>query len=278
MVDLPKPGDRIPLERVFVSRANVNFGVPFGEDEKDKILVGHLSRRDMTDMMKARIEEHPDGELGYGVYDGRRRLFSLKKKGKTYVTVGTDITVEDVPEETAYEKSLLSNLDLFKKAPDPVARAMALNKIMSSRTRLGGIRGLSRAWNIPASTLSDWLSVLRLTPKMQAIASKGVLMWKDVRKIARMRLTETQQDSLAEIAEKDGVEAFKEELEKLKPPKSRGLPKDTYFILRTSFDKRNKFDKGTYQELERIAEERKMHVDELAKEVLREYVKKHKKS
>lgn len=279
MADLPKVGDRLPLERVFVSKANVNYGTPFGEDEKDKMLVGHLLRREMTDMMKARLEQHPsDGELGYGVYDGRRRLYALEKKGVETITVGKDIVVKDISEGEAYEESLLANLDLFKKAPDPVARAMALNKIMSSRTRLGGVRGLSRAWNIPASTISEWMSVLRLSPGMQKIVSSGVLLWSDVRRLARMNLTEEQQDRLAEIIRENGVEAFKEELEKLKPKKGRGLPKDAYDVDRVTWKKENKFERRYSDIIDKAAKNNGLtraeytkkflidHIDEIEKE------------
>jgi len=155
---------------------------------------------------------------------------------------------------------------------DPIARAVRLNEIVSFSPV--GLRATARRLGIPASTLSEWLKVLELSPKMQEAVANGLLCYTDALKLAKMKIGQRKQDELAEILEKEGIEAYRKELERLAKKKlKKGAPKGKYLILRATFDRMYPPDMEIYEEITQRAEARKMRLDEYCRWVLTEHVR-----
>ncbi|MFQ5999157.1 MAG: ParB/RepB/Spo0J family partition protein [Candidatus Bathyarchaeia archaeon] len=263
---MPKVGDRIPVERFHVSEMNVRADELFGDAEEDKQLIAQLRRGRIVEPFKAR----PEGN-GYGVVVGRRRFLAKKEAGAKYFVVGTDCLIEEMSDEEAQEASLIENLEILRKSMNPITRAEQLNEIISFSS--GGLRGTARRLGISASTLSEWLKVLELTPKMQEAVAKGLLYYTDALMIARMKLGEALQDELAEVLETKGLEALKKELMKVTAGKmKRGIPTGVYRIDRVIWDKRNRTEMGYYEILMKAAEKKGMKVPEYIKDFMIKHI------
>ena len=264
--ELPKLGELLSVDRFHASELNARAGRPFGESEEDRALIDQLRRGKIIGPFKARPERD-----GYGVVAGRRRFLAKKSAGAEFFVVGSDCLIEEMSVEEAREASLIENLSIIRKDMDPITRAERLNEIVSFSP--AGLRGTARRLGIPASTMSEWLKVLELSPKMQEATAKGLLNYTDTPKLAKMKIGQTEQDDLAEILEKEGIEAYRKELERLANKKlKKGAPKGKYLILRAAFDKMYPPDVELYEEITQRAEARKMKLDEYCKWVLTEHV------
>ena len=264
---LPKTGDKIPADKFHVSKMNVRADEPFGEAEQDRLLIAQLRRGKIIGPFKAR----PEGK-GFGVVVGRRRFLAKRETGAEHFVVGADCIIENMSDEEARESSLIENLSVLRKEMDPVARAKRLNEIISYSPV--GLRGVAGRLGIPASTLSEWLKPLDLTPKMQKRLSDGDIFLTDAVQLSRLKLGKEKQNELAELAKKEGQKVFKAELTKLSGKGlSRGIPPGMYIILRITFDKRYKPDLELYEKLSKLAEGKHQKIDEYAKWVLQEHVK-----
>jgi len=264
--ELPKLGELLSVEKFHVSELNVRAGRPFGESEEDRALINQLRRSKIIGPLKAR----PEGD-GYGVVVGRRRYLAKKSAGAEFFVVGSDCLIEEMTDEEAREASLIENLSILRKDMDPITRAERLNEIVSFSPV--GLRGTARRLGIPASTLSEWLKVLELSPKMQEAVTRGLLCYTDALNLAKMEIGQMKQDELAEILEKEGIEAYRKELERLAMKKmKKGIPKGKYMILRATFDKMYPPDVELYEEITQRAEATKMKLDEYCKWVLTEHV------
>jgi ParB/RepB/Spo0J family partition protein len=264
---LPKPGDRIPIDKFFVSKTNMRSDEPFGEDPEDQALIEHLRHTGIVQPFKAR----PEGD-GYGVFVGRRRFLALKASGLKEATVGKHVWIEEASEEEAMEASLKENLEEFHRIPDPVTRAKAIKAYMERLPR--GLRDLSRAWGIAASTLSEYLKVLELSEAMQSVLKRGIVSFRDALAVARLGLDEADQNRLAAIAGSEGLDAFKKELARLMEGRGkRGIPAGVYAVVRSIFDKRSEEDARIFEGLRSLARQRGMEVSEYAKQIIVEHVK-----
>lgn len=135
-------------------------------------------------------------------------------------------------------------------------------------------RGAARRWGIPASTLSEWLKVLDLSPKMQEVVQKGLLEYTDGVRLSRMELEQETQEELADVLQEQGAEAFREELLRVSEKKlKRGIPKGIYFVDRIVWDKREEDQMQIYESLAKFAEEKGVNRDEYSKWVLTDHVK-----
>jgi len=265
--ELTKLGEQIPVGSFHVSELNVRAGRAFGESGEDRALIDQLKRGKIIGPFKARPEKD-----GYGVVVGRRRFLAKKEIGAKFFIVGSDCLIEEMTDEEAREASLIENLSILRKDMDPITRAERLNEIISFSP--AGLRATARRLGIPASTLSEWLKILELSPKMQEAVANGLLCYTDALNLAKMKIGQLKQDELAEILEKEGIEAFKKELERLgKKRLKRGAPKGKYIILRTTLDKMYPPDMELYEKLKRLAETKKMKLDEYCKYVLTEHSK-----
>lgn len=263
---LPKCGDRIPADKFFVSKMNVRVGEAFGGTHEDQVLVRHLLWRDIVQPFIAR----PEGK-GFGVVIGRRRFLAKKKGGNKNFEVGKDCWIREMTNEEALDASLRENLALFRAKLNPIARAKALAALID--TRLTGLRGLARLWRLPVSTLSEWLKILELSPKMKEATARDSLYYTDALKVARMKLGTELQDTLAEILETDGYDAFKKELARMQTGKgNRGIPKGVYWIDRIMWDKRNLKEQRYYAVLAKVAEAKETTVPEYIKNFIMTHI------
>lgn len=264
---LPKAGDSISVDKFHVSECNVRYGEPFGETEQDQILIDQVRHGKIVQPFKARLEGN-----GFGVYVGRRRFEAKKRVGVKAFVVGSDVIITDVNEDEAREESLIENLNILRASMNPITRAKKLRDMIARSPT--GLRGTARKLGAPPSNLSEWLSMLQLSPKMQDCVAKGLLQYTDALKLARLKLGEAMQDKLAEVLKTDGLDAYKSELVRVSVGKiKRGIPKGVYIILRTTFDKRYKPDVELYERLSELAKSKKMQVDEYVKDILREHLK-----
>jgi ParB/RepB/Spo0J family partition protein len=267
---LPKWGEEIPVEKFHVSPLNARADEPFGESVEDRALIQQLwAGKKIVSAFKAR----PEGD-GYGVYVGRRRFLAKKETGIKTFKVGFDVILEDVSDEAARRESLIENLSILRKEMDPLLRAQKLNEIVS--TSSSGLRDAARELGISPSTLSEWLKILELSPKMQEAVKNGLINYTTALKLARSKISHVKQEyELAELLEREGYNAFEKEVERLsKKTLKRGLPKGKYVILRTTFNKDQPDELELFQKLTRLAKTRNMQVDEYTKWVLTEHLRK----
>lgn len=279
---LPKVGDHIPIEKFYVSKCNVNVDEPFGESQEDGKLIANLrAGKKIVQPFTARPEDK-EGRwklgmdlnlaVGFGVYEGRRRFLGGKEVGFKEFTVGEDCLIREVSDEEAEEASWTENFKEFRKGMNPITRAKRLNRFVT-RTP-GGIRGYSRRSGIPASSITEFLTVLKLSQRMQNAVARGLLTFTDGLKLARMKLGKDLQDKLAEVLETQGLEAFKKEMARLSAGgRPRGVPPGVYYIVRAVFDKRYAPDVEIIKKLDKLAEAKGIDRDKCAKWIIEERVK-----
>ena len=259
---MPKVGDKIPVEKFFVSKMNMRADEEFGVSEEDQALIRHAMRTDIVQPFIARPEKD-----GYGVVVGRRRFLALREAGLKELTVGVHTWIKSMTDEEAMEASLKENLEEFRSNPDPITRAKAINSYLARLPT--GLRGLGRAWGIPISTLSEYLAMLKLNPAMQEVVQKRMISFRDALATARLKLGDELQTKLAEIVRSQGVDAFKAELARLMAGKGkRGIPAGVYEIARVIWDKRNRKEMGYLKVLTKAAEKKEMKVPEYIKDFI----------
>lgn len=267
-MQIPANGERIPIEKFHVSRLNVRVDEPFGVTKDDEILIVQVK---LGGKIVGPFKARPEGD-GYGVFVGRRRFLAKKEAGAKYFVVGSDVIVEDVDEEKARRESLIENLDILRTDMNPIARAKALNQVV---TDAGGLRAAGEQLGLSFSTLSEWLKVLELSRKTQKAVGNGILNYTDALELARSQIDHSTQDALQEVLERDGHAAFKKEVERIAYGKmKRGLPKGKYVVLRAAFDKNRQNEMEVFQKLEEMAKLKRMRVDEFCKWILTEYIRK----
>lgn len=265
--ELPKIGEKIPVDRFHVSEINMRYGEPFGESEDDQLLIANLTAGDIIEPFIAR----PEGE-GYGVVIGSRRFSGKVAAGAKEFTMGFDCLIRHMTDEEARESSLIENFEVLRKTPDPILRARKLKEAIDLSS--DGLRGCAKRWGVPPSTLSEWLKVLGLSPKMQEAVQKGILEYTDGVRLSRMELEKEQQEDLAEVLEAEGTEAFRKELERVSEKQlKRGIPKGVYYVERITWDKRDEDHMQIYESLGKFAEEKGVGRDEYSRSVLTDHVK-----
>ena len=260
--ELPKIGDRVPLEKFHISSLNIRAGEPFGEAEEDQLLITNLRAGKIIGPFRARPEN-----TGYGVVVGRRRFLAKKVAGAKDFVVGVDCLIEEMTDEEAREISLVENLDVLRRTMNPIRRAKGLKEIVTHSSQ--GLRETSRRLGIPPSNLSEWLKILELSPKLQDAISKGLLGYTDGLMVARTKLNESSQNDLAETLESKGIEAFRKELMRVNTGKmKRGIPEGVYEIARVVWDTRDQKQMRHYQILTKVAREKEMNVPEYIKDFI----------
>ena len=279
---LPKVGDKIPINQFFISKTNMRFDEPFPVDEEDQTLIEHFrAGAELVELIKARPEDEKghwepgmdlDLAVGYGVAVARRRFLGMKESGRyKELTVGEHVLIREMTDEQAMDMSLKENWEEFRKTPDPITRAKAINKYLSRLPT--GLRGLARAWGMKShSTLSEYLKILELNEPMQRLVQKRLVSFRDGLATARLRLGDERQTKLAETAESQGVDAFKLELASLMAGKGkRGIPAGLYELSRVMWDKRDREDMSCYKIVTKAAEKKGMKTPEYIKD----YIKRH---
>lgn len=270
--DVPSMGEKIPVEKFHISKLNIRFGMPFGDSEEDKYLIENLNRGKIVSPFKARPENG-----GYGVIIGRRRFLAKKMNGTKSFVNGIDCIIEKMNDDEAREASLIENLELLRKTMNPITRAKGLDSIMRGAAEMS-LRATAERLGIPPSNLSEWLSILNLTPKLQKAISKGNMGYTDGLKIHRLSLDEDSQDELAEILIKKGIKALKKEIGRLhrinSGKKSRGIPPGIYEVVRVTWDKRNKKEKKYFDTLSVAASKKGITIPEYIKNFIKSNINK----
>ncbi len=261
--------ETIPVEKLHVSKLNVRVGASFGESDEDKALIDNLRKGTIVHPFKAR----PEGD-GFGVYVGRRRFLAKKAIGTKNFIVGKDVLIEQVDDDRARKESTVENLSVFRKEMDPWTRAESLQHIIDFSVGLS-LRSVAKELGFSHSTLSEWTSILSLHGDWQRLIKEGKLDFFNSLKLVRLKLGEIQEEELAETLDKEGLDAYYAKLAKLTGGREkRGVPKGKYVVIRTTLEKRSKEDMQLFKGLETLAKAKNQEVNEYAKDVLAEHVRK----
>lgn len=249
------------MEKFHVSKCNVRYGQPFGQDDNDKRLIYQLrNTKKLVEPFKARPEEN-----GFGVYAGGRRFLASVQAGFKSFAVGKDVIIVDITREDAIDESIIENIGFLRKSMNPITRAKRLNERISSSP--GGLRAYGRRVGISPSTLSEWLKLLELSDKMQEAVAEGLMYFTDALNLTKMELGEITEGKLANTLKTDGFDAFQKELERHTAKRlKRGIPKDKYLIARITFDKYYPQDMTAYKKLEELAKAKDMELNDFIKQ------------
>lgn len=270
--DVPSMGKSIPVEKFHISKLNIRFGMPFGDSEEDKYLIENLHRGKIITPFKARPENS-----GYGVIVGRRRFLAKKMNGAKSFVNGIDCVIEKMTDDEAREASLVENLELLRKTMNPITRAKGLDSIMRGAAEMS-LRATAERLGIPPSNLSEWLSILNLSPKLQNAISEDRMDYTDGLRIHRLSLDENQQDELAKILTTKGQKALKKEISRLQRinsgKKSRGIPPGIYEVVRVTWDKRKKRENKYFDALSRAASKKGITIPEYIKYFIKSNIEK----
>ena len=262
-------GKTVPVDKIHVSKLNVRVEDAFGESDEDHALIENLRKGTIVHPFKAR----PEGD-GYGVYVGRRRFLAKKAIGTKLFIVGKDMIIEQIDDDRARKESTVENLELFRKNMDPWTRAKGLQQIIDFSVGLS-LRSVAKELGIPHNTLSEWTSILQLHGDFPRLIKDGKLGYWDAIKLVRLKLGELQEEELAKVLDEQGIDAYQIALAKITGgAEKRGVPKGKYVIIRTTLEKRSKEDMKLLEGLETLAKAQNKEVNEYAKDVLTEHVRK----
>ncbi|MHC1627627.1 MAG: ParB/RepB/Spo0J family partition protein [Candidatus Nezhaarchaeales archaeon] len=251
----------IPVDKIYISPLNVRVDEEFGSDPEDEALKQNVQATGIKQLITVR----PNGDR-YEVILGRRRFLSIKDTVKEIPC----IVREDWDDMEALKASLIENLEIFRKSLDPIKRAESLKKLIDLSGK--GMTAVARELGMAKSTLSEYLKILELSPKMKELVSKRVIPFRDALKVAKLDLNEEQQESLAETAAEKGLEAFKKEVERLQSGKGkRGAPPGL-LVIRLVFDPRDEGEKEKFEKLKAICEEKQVDITEYVKSIILEHI------
>lgn len=258
--------ETIPVDKIFVSPLNVRAEEEFGTAPEDEALKENVRRSDIKQLITVR----PKGGK-YEVILGRRRFLSIKDSVKEIPCVVRD----EWDDREAIKASLIENMDNFQRPLDPITRAEALNRLISMTP--SGMTGVARELGIPKSSMSEYLKVLELSPKLKEQVRREVVPFKEAVHVARLELGEDLQNSLAELAVSKGLDALRNEVERLKFGRKRGAPPGL-LVVRLVFDPRSREERAYYETLVKLSESKQMNVADYCKSVLVELLKNSAKS
>ena len=233
--------ETIPIDNIFVSDLNIRADEKFGEAPEDQALQENVRRAGVKQPITVRSR----GEK-YEVILGRRRFLSSKANGIKAVEC---VVRDEWDDREALKASLIENMNNLQKPLDPITRAEALNRLISMSTK--DMQGVARELGIAKSTMSEYLKILELGPKLKEQVRREVIPFKEAVHITRLKLGEDLQDSLAELAVTKGLDALKNEVERLKFGKKRGAPRGL-LVIRLVFDHRNREDQNHYEALMKL--------------------------
>src|SRR5512135_1773481 len=179
---------QVPLHAVAANPVNPREGIGDLSDLESMRSVGQLQPCAVV-TRAAFLAVYPEhsGQLGsadYVVVAGSRRRLAAEKYGLTTL----DIVIRDVlaaDRATFYAASVSENID--RRNFDPLEEARAVERLAQecgSGTKAGDILGKSKGW------VSQRLSLLKLSPDMQALLRAGDLPIRDARRLAALPETE----------------------------------------------------------------------------------------
>ncbi len=242
----------IPVELIDVAEENVRKDQDFGKDNNDRLMEEHLSKFDLLQPVVVRFD---DESRRYKLLIGRRRFFALSAKGVREVPA----VITELEGAEAEAASLFENL--VRKDLSPLEKARIVKKLVDSTG--GGITGTSAKYGLPKSTISEWLSILRMPQVLQEQMEKGKITSYEAIRIARRpeihdKLMEAvAQSRLAEEMVGVGVK--------------RGAPKGL-LTVRLVFDPRKKSDRKMWERLNEKAGQSGLEVTHYVRSIIAKHL------
>ncbi len=242
----------IPIELIDVAQENVRKDQDFGKDNNDRLMEEHLSKFDLLQPVVVRFD---DESRRYKLLIGRRRFFALSAKGVREVPA----VITELEGAEAEAASLFENL--VRKDLSPLEKAHIVKKLVDSTG--GGITGTSAKYGLPKSTISEWLSILRMPQVLQEQMEKGKITSYEAIRIARRpeihdKLIEAvAQSRLAEEMVGVGVK--------------RGAPKGL-LTVRLVFDPRKKSDRKMWERLNEKAGQSGLEVTHYVRSIIAKHL------
>ncbi|HEU0048133.1 MAG TPA: ParB/RepB/Spo0J family partition protein [Nitrososphaera sp.] len=242
----------IPVELIDVAEENVRKDQAFGKDSNDELMKEHLSKFDLLQPVVVRFD---DESRRYKLLIGRRRFFALSAKGVREVPA----VITELEGAEAEAASLFENL--IRKDLSPLEKARMVKKLVDSTK--GGITGASAKYGLPKSTMSEWLSILRMPQVLQEQMEKGKITSYEAIRIARRpeihdKLMEAvAQSRLAEEMVGVGVK--------------RGAPKGL-LTVRLVFDPRKKSDRKMWERLNEKAGQSGLEVTHYVRSIIAKHL------
>lgn len=254
-IELPKHGDRISVERFHMSKQNIRADAPFGDSERDKLLIENLRRNGIIEPILARPEAN-----GYGIYAGGRKYHAEIILGCKAFIVGKDVLIKIISDEQAREESFIENI--VREEMNPLERARGAQDLINQN--MAGLHAEARRLGIAASTLSEWTKILQLTPPMQEAVAKGKIFYKDGLKLAKLNQGEFQEEHLAQVLEQGGRDAYVAEVQKIESGMGKkGLPIGKFRVIRIMYEIAH--DMNNYNNIDQLAKAKNMTIEEYAK-------------
>ena len=242
----------IPVELIDVAEENVRKDQDFGKDNNDRLMEEHLSKFDLLQPVVVRFD---DESRRYKLLIGRRRFFALSAKGVREVPA----VITELEGAEAEAASLFENL--VRKDLSPLEKARIVKKLVDSTG--GGITGTSTKYGLPKSTISEWLSILRMPQVLQEQMEKGKITSYEAIRIARRpeiheKLMEAvTQSRLAEEMVGVGVK--------------RGAPMGL-LTVRLVFDPRKKSDRKMWERLNEKAGQSGLEVTHYVRSIIAKHL------
>lgn len=244
----------IPIKMIDIAEENVRKGHPFGQDEKDELIKDHLSKFDLLQPVVVRFD---DNSKRYKLLIGRRRYFALSAKGEREIPA----VVTELEGAEAEAASLFENL--IRKDLSSLEKARMVKKLVDSTP--GGMSKVSAKYGLPKSTVSEWLSILKLPPLLQENVEQGTITTYEAIRIARK--PKQVQEKLAAAAATGELQA-----EMAKASVKRGAPKGL-LTVRLVFDPRKKSDKEIWDKINSNASESGLEAAQYVRGLLVKHLK-----
>jgi ParB family chromosome partitioning protein len=244
----------IPVNMIDVSNENVRKGHSFGEDDKDELIKKHLSKFDLLQPVVVRFDNESQR---YKLLIGRRRYLALSAKGERKIPA----VITELEGAEAQAASLFENL--IRKDLSPLEKARMVKKLVDSTK--GGITAVSAKYGLPKSTVSEWLSILRLPVLLQKKIEKGEITSYEAIRIAR---TPKYVHEKLIIAAAEG--RLQEEMSRAGI--KRGAPKGL-LTIRLVLDPRKKPDKQLWDRINEKADENGLELTNYVRSILVKHIR-----
>jgi len=237
----------ISIDKIDIAKENVRAGEEFG-DEEDELLVSNIEKMDIFQPVVVRFDKPSQR---YKVLIGRRRFLALRAKGARTVPA----SVTNLKGAEAEAASLFENI--IRKDLKPLNKAQMVTNLVESTP--GGLSGVSRKYGLPKSTLSEWLSLLRLPERIKYKLQTGQITSQEGVRIARQ--DRAVQESLINL---EGAE-LKQKMSAIGV--RRGAP-EGLLTIRLVWDPRKKQDKFIWKRLQEKAARSGLTVQGFARNIM----------
>jgi len=242
----------IPIELIDVAQENVRKDQDFGKDNNDRLMEEHLSKFDLLQPVVVRFD---DESRRYKLLIGRRRFFALSAKGVREVPA----VITELEGAEAEAASLFENL--VRKDLSPLEKAHIVKKLVDSTG--GGITGTSAKYGLPKSTISEWLSILRMPQVLQEQMEKGKITSYEAIRIARR--PEIHDKLMEAVAQSRLTE------EMVGVGVKRGAPMGL-LTVRLVFDPRKKSDRKMWERLNEKAGQSGLEVTHYVRSIIAKHL------